>query len=174
MAWGPPVARSYAMPSKDYEAIGWVEPEKHTLIQHIPTLMGPVITDQCDMVIPQRISLETYPAYQRDSELEANRELASITGRPDLDLMSGPRFMNRKAAEIMAAYDGEYGNNWEILFVPVLHMLKAGLRITSVPVPYEHPEEQRAEDDEAMRRKRDIQREVLVAAMKKAAAAINY
>ena len=88
--------------------------------------------------------------------------------------MSGPRFMNRKAAEIMAAYDGEYGNNWEILFVPVLHMLKAGLRITSVPVPYEHPEEQRAEDDEAMRRKRDIQREVLVAAMKKAAAAINY
>ncbi len=78
--------------------------------------------------------------------------------------------MNRQAAMIMAEYQPiHYGDNWEILFIPLLRFMAGGIPIDSVIVDYVHPVEQLIEDDESMRSKRDKQRIDLVSAMQREA-----
>ena len=122
----------------------------------------------------QTCALPIYAQYQQLSEYRGNWELGNITGRHDLDLFSGPRVMNVKAATMMAKYTGtcgknRYGDKWEILFVPVLWWIKNGLQICSRVVDYVHPIEQRAEDGPEMRAKRDEQRTSIVHAMSREA-----
>ncbi len=154
------------------EVIVWLEPEKYPLVSLLEPCIEP-IGELADVVVPRRRNLENYPKYQQWTEFSANWELGNITGRPDLDLFSGPRIMSRKAAEMMAEYQGERGDNWEILFIPVLWYLQTGMRVKSVVVNYVHPIEQRSEDDELMRHKRDQQRHNLVSAMAAEAALLS-
>lgn len=141
------------------DIVVWLEPEKHTLVPLLKSVINQM-QDGFDLIVPCRHGLETYPQYQELSELRANREIGFITGRPELDLMFGPRVMGRTYAKISAEYTGAPGNdNWEILFVPVLSAIKRGLKIGSQIVEYDHPHEQKElEDTEAMRAKRDKQR----------------
>lgn len=152
------------------KVIIWMEPEKHTLIPLLEPCIIPVLTKNADAVIPRRRELDGYPLYQQFSEHRGNWELGNITGRPDLDLFCGPRIMSTEAALMMWRYTGfcgqnRYGDNWEILFVPVLWWIKNNLRMESVLVNYIHPPPQFLEDDPAMRAKRDKQRTCIVDAM---------
>lgn len=149
------------------DIIIWMEPEKYPLVPFLPQLVAPVMNGEFDLVIPRRRSLRSYPAYQMAKELEGNHEVASMTGRPDLDLWSGPRIMNRKAATLFTHYRGQFGDRWESIFIPVVETLSMGLRVGSVTVDYVHPPEQTAaESGPEFDQKRDVQLNVLVEAMR--------
>ncbi len=152
------------------DVIVWLEPEKYTLVPLLGPCVSPVLSGEVDVVIPRRRNLDGYPQYQHWSELRANWELGNITKRFDIDFYIGPRIMNRQATMIMAEYQPiHYGDNWEILFIPLLWFLTGGVSIDSVIVDYVHPAEQLIEDDESMRSKRDKQRIDLVSAMQREA-----
>ncbi len=151
--------------STEADTIIWLEPEKHPMVPLFQPCINHLVNQGCEIVIPRRKTFTNYPQYQHYCEVWANWEAANITGRPDLDLWVGPRIMTRKAAELMAGYNGRHGDNWEILFVPMIDMIQRGWTIGSVTVDYIHPIEQMVEDDETMRAKRDKQRIDLIRAM---------
>ena len=154
----------------DAEVVVWLEPEKHPLVPLLDVCIEPIISGRAKVVIPRRKTFTNYPAYQAESERKGNAAMMQLTGL-DLDYYIGPRVLSSVAAQSMATYDGKldgkqvYGDKWEILFVPLIWFIDRSWTITSVEVDYIHPAEQLIEDDEAMRAKRDEQREVLVSAM---------
>ncbi|MES2314811.1 MAG: hypothetical protein V4524_02655 [Patescibacteria group bacterium] len=161
------------------DIIVWLEPEKHTLIPLLVPCLNEIVFEEADVVIPRRKNLDGYPPYQQFSEYRGNWELANITNQPALDLYFGPRVMTAEAARMMAIYNGadepdSDSDKWQILFVPVLWFLDAGLEVKSVTVDYVHPPEQLAEDDAGMREKRDVQRARINASMELAAARLNF
>lgn len=149
---------------------GWLEPEKHSMVDVLDECVRPIIDRETlrpfDVVIPRRKTMVNYPMYQQWSELTANWYLGDITCRYDLDLYSGPRFMSRRATQRMAAFSSGGDGKWKIIFLPLVGMMFDGWLIKSVTVDYIHPIEQLVEDDDAMRAKRDLQREALVEAMR--------
>jgi hypothetical protein len=159
----------------DASVVVWLEPEKYPIVPLLEDSIGVVINERAEVVIPYRLTFTNYPAYQAESEVKANAEIAMFTGRRDLDYYIGPRIMTRRAAELMAEYDGKiagqqvYGDKWEILFIPLLWFMAKGWWIDSFAVDYIHPIEQLVEDDDAMRAKRDEQRKVIVGAMRQEA-----
>lgn len=154
------------------QVIVWLEPEKYPMVPFLPQLVAPVLSDDFHLVIPRRRSLQSYPAYQMAKELEGNWQAASMTGRPDLDLWSGPRIMNRRVAEIFTAYKGQYRDRWESIFVPAVWALLMDFRVGSVEVDYVHPFEQAMQEDGSpeFNRKRDVQLEDILAAISQAIA----
>lgn len=151
------------------KVVVWLEPEKCPWVPLLDRCIEPVLNGPFHVVIPRRYSLASYPQYQAWSEYQANWILGNITGRPDLDFYFGPRIMDREAAHVMSTYRPDatlvQGDNWEILFLPLLEYMRRGWNIGSVTVDYVHPPEQLTEDDEKMRTKRDKQRNDLVTAM---------
>ena len=162
--------------------MAWFEPEK---VAMIPCLEGCIamVRHGYDIVVTWRNRLfADYPPYQALSEARANQEMAEVTGL-NLDLMSGPRIMSRRGAELLASYTGQsrvdpnvlYNDDWGIIFVPILWALKDGLKVGSCPVEYVHPQIQTALESRmpAMDRRRDVQRTELVAAMRQEAELIG-
>jgi hypothetical protein len=152
----------------DATAIVWLEPEKYTIVPLLAPCIE-MIKAGYEIVIPTRESLESYPMYQELSELRANRELGFITGRPELDLMFGPRVMSRRGTNLFLDYTGKFGgDNWEILFIPVLWAIQHDLKIGERRVDYVHPIEQTVAEtgNWTINEKRDKQRRDLVAAMR--------
>lgn len=157
------------------DIIVWIEPEKYPIVPLLEPLIQVVSLGITDLVIPQRRTLDSYPCYQAASERLANLALGAITGRPDLDLYIGPRVMNREMAKLFLGYDGRYGDNWEILFIPVLSALAQSKRVDSRLVDYVHPAEQtEAEATPEMDRKRDRQRVDIISAMARAAQDMGF
>ncbi len=161
------------------QVIVWLEPEKWTLVPLLETSVHLVYQGNVDMVVPRRRNLDNYPRYQQWSEYAGNWQIGNILGRHDLDLYIGPRVMTRAETERMMSYTGQcgenvYGDNWEILFIPVLHSLHEGKKILSVLVDYVHPDEQKIEDTPEMMSKRDKQREDLVSTMDREARRIDF
>jgi hypothetical protein len=151
------------------EAILWLEPEKYPLVPLLRPCINMILGPKgYEIVVPRRFSLDSYPDYQHWSELRANWELGNITGRPDLDLMFGPRFLSRAGAGLLLGYTGESGDNWEILMIPIFQAIHNGWKVGSKIVAYKHPPEQTAAEqwDVAMNKKRDEQRTSLIAAMR--------
>jgi hypothetical protein len=155
--------------------IAWIEPEKVGMIPVLAACVG-MVEQGYDIVIPWRNRLfADYPHYQALSEARANAEIAEITGI-NLDFMSGPRIMSRRGAELLLSYHGKSGfdetvtcgDNWEILFLPVLWALARGFQVGSCPVDYVHPTVQTAIESRSteMDRKRDTQRLALVSAVR--------
>ncbi len=147
---------------------GWLEPEKHPMVDLLDPCFRPIIEPEngpVDVVVPRRKTLTNYPLYQQWSELTANWQLGDITGRYKLDLYSGPRFMSRRATQRMADFNSGGDGKWKIIFLPLVWMMFSGWCIVSVTVDYIHPAEQLVEDNESMRAKRDEQRTALVQAM---------
>jgi hypothetical protein len=168
------------------DIIIWLEPEKYPIVRLLWVCVLKFIKEKMYLLIPRRRNLNSYPDYQHWSELRANHELANITGRADLDLMIGPRIYSKMAAKAAMTYKGvlwqfmkgaeSYGDNWEILFIPVLWALQSEHKVGSCLVDYIHPPEQTAEDENnlEMDKKRDKQRDVLINTMAKEAARIRY
>ncbi|MDP3957987.1 MAG: hypothetical protein Q8Q36_00810 [bacterium] len=160
---------------KGAKAVVWIEPEKHTLVPYLAQCIAPVLSGECDIVMPRRESLESYPDYQHWSELRAIWEIAGITGRADIDWMFGPRVWSARAMEFFLKYDGSQGSdNWEVIIVPFIWAIKEEMKIVSITVPYRHPEEQtKAESGPEWNAKRDKQRIDLAAAMRQEAARVG-
>lgn len=161
------------------KCITWIEPEKYTIVHLLQESVNLILEGKADMVIPRRQNLDNYPHYQQWSEYVGNWKISNITGRHDLDLYIGPRVLSRNTTALMELYEPEgidktYGDNWEILFIPVLWALNMGWRVSSVLVDYIHPDEQKSEDGPDMMAKRDTQRHELIRVMEKEAVRIGY
>lgn len=156
------------------DTIVWLEPEKWSMVPLLAESIKLVEDGTYQLIVPRRRTFENYPKYQHYSEVWANWEASHITGRPDLDLWVGPRIMCVDAVRLMTTYNGHLGDNWEVIFVPIITMLAKGWRIGSVLVDYIHPIEQQIEDDESMRQKRNKQRGDLLLAMRRRAAELGF
>src|SRR3989344_2179698 len=118
----------------------WTEPEKVDYVKSIElTLL--LLEQGADLVVPRRLSLRSYPAFQQLTERTMNGSFEVLTGRP-LDVTFGPKSWRREVTNYFVGYekssDGEYG----ITFIPLVYMLADGKQLRSVAVDYEHPQEQ--------------------------------
>ena len=143
----------------------WCEPEKYTIVPEIAKMEKVYGDTHADLVVPDRGPLDSYPIEQQLAEPLGNLAFERITGLK-LDMWSGPRLMNQAALRHFLDYQGEYGDLWDCIFIPVLRAMKAGLKVVSAPINYVHPPEQTsAEETPEMLKKRVIQLNNLVPAM---------
>lgn len=122
--------------------VAWTEPEKVDYVGSIAATSLPIIEGAVDLVVPERKSLESYPVAQQHSERFGNAVFQGLTGR-DLDVFIGPRTIGEKAFGYFLGYDGEYGDLWDSIFIPVLESIYFGGGVIGVPIDFEYPEEQR-------------------------------
>jgi glycosyltransferase involved in cell wall biosynthesis len=121
--------------------IVWTEPEKEGYIPEIAKTVKPIIEGNADMVIPKRKSLESYPLTQQHTETFINLYWKDMTGT-DLDIIFGPRTWKRDMSHYFLDYDGEYGDRWDSIFIPVVNAVFDGKRVVGVEVDYTHPKKQ--------------------------------
>ena len=127
----------------------WMEPEKYTLVSEIEAICVGMMGVGADLAVPDRGPLDSYPLAQRLAEPLGNIAFERITG-VKLDMWSGPRMMNAAALQYFLAYEGEYGDKWDSIFIPVLRVMWAGLKVVSVPINYVHPPEQTQSEEESL------------------------
>lgn len=129
--------------SRERPIIVWTEPEKLPLIEHLPKIVQPLLDDEADISIPGRMSLDSYPIMQQDIEKFANAYWAKLTNL-EIDMWFGARAWKREVSSYLLNYRGEYGDRWEVTFVPFLRAWFKGKKITEVKIDYTHPKEQTA------------------------------
>lgn len=127
--------------SKLKDLVVWTEPEKHPYIGEIWKTVVPLVGEQADLVVPARISLSSYPLSQQYSEAYGNRVWHEVTGH-ELDMFIGPRTWRADQSHYFLSYNGEYGDLWDSIFIPIMNMIRDGRRVLSVDVNYVHPQEQ--------------------------------
>lgn len=139
----------------------WME-EKPDLVRSIPLLVAPLVAGEAEIVIAKRLSMETWPAFQQESETRANAAYREATGM-DYDPMFGPvafsfrmlRFFRECRPERYGV--SPYAAGYIQHFAP-LESIAAGYMTTSITVNCSYPEQQRQEEEtvlnDAMREKR--------------------
>lgn len=146
-------------------SIVWTESEKYPLI---PLLHEPISIrnhSNYDLVMLRRTSLESYPPEQAMSYKLIALAAKYLMGI-DNDFGWGPTILSRKAVDYYTSYESTYGDSWDAIHCPKLHIIKDGLPWTILPVDYEHPPEQTAaETGMTMFMKRIEQAQQLVGAM---------
>ncbi|MBL7148070.1 MAG: glycosyltransferase [Nanoarchaeota archaeon] len=123
------------------EVVAWAEPEKESYISQIVKTAEPIIKDSADLVVPKRKSLESYPAAQQYAEPLGNLFWKDLTGY-DLDMWFGPRTWKKEISDYFLNYNGEYGDLWDSIFIPVMNAIIDGKKIISINVEYTHPKKQ--------------------------------
>lgn len=123
------------------EVIIWMEPEKHTLVSEFSKIVPLVLNGKADLVVPARRTMASYPPEQQTAEVLGNLAFFYLTGF-NFDVWFGPRVMNRRAVQYFLDYQGEYGDKWDSIFIPLLRMIKDGLHLMDFMVDYVHPQEQ--------------------------------
>ncbi|MFA5887126.1 MAG: hypothetical protein WC852_00220 [Candidatus Nanoarchaeia archaeon] len=146
--------------------IAWVEPEKENYIHSIAKTVEPIFDGSADLVVPRRASLASYPLGQQQAESMGNLFWNKLTGH-DLDMWFGPRTFRRDISAYFTTYNGEYGDKWDSIFIPVMDAIIGGENVKSVTVDYTHPAEQTAfeEQDLSLYLKRVKQLENLLPAL---------
>lgn len=144
-----------------------MEPEKVSIVSDCMRLASlPILKGETDIVVPSRDaeSFSTYPKFQAEQELKANKLYNDILRKhdllkdkyPDLDFWFGVRFFANRP-EINDLFKKVYHYRKDttaidkkinvdmysnpILF-PIVAALHQGLKVMSMPVPYKHPETQ--------------------------------
>ena len=123
------------------EIIAWTEPEKVSYILELVKTVRPILNNSADLVVPKRRSLKSYPLIQQYTELSGNLFFKNLTGY-ELDMWIGPRTWRRELSDYFLDYNGEYGDKWDSIFIPVLNAIANGERVISVNVNYTHPKKQ--------------------------------
>lgn len=124
-------------------SIIWTESEKYPLI---PLLHAPIAArnqDNYDLVMLRRKSLDSYPPEQAMSYNLIALATKYLTGI-DSDFGWGPTVLSSRAVDYYTNYKSTYGDSWDAIHCPKLHIIKDGLPWTIMPVEYEHPPEQTA------------------------------
>lgn len=94
-----------------------------------------------EVVIPRRRSLSSYPSFQAHSEALGNEVWKRVTGK-DLDIYFGPRAWRRDLSHYFLDYHGDYGDLWDVIMIPILHMVSDKRCFAEVVLDYDHPSEQ--------------------------------
>lgn len=123
------------------EIIIWTEPEKESFIPEIEKVIKPILENKADVVIPKRKSLSTYPIAQQYIESFGNAFWKELTST-NLDMWGGMRVLKRDLCKYFIDYNGEYGDKWENLLLPIMNMIVDKKRVLSIDINYIHPLEQ--------------------------------
>ena len=151
-------------------AIAWVEPEKVDFIQSIEGLIEKIAMGFVDIVIPRRsgASWQTWPAFQVESEKEANSVYNKVFGLKDFDPMFGPVLFSIEAAPYFVLCYVEGVEDTYIQHYAPRIASREGAQVVSVEVDMTYPPEQKEEEEgalnEAMLEKRRDQRDSLIQA----------
>lgn len=154
-------------------AIVWMEPEKNSLVSFINQMVRPILSGQCDIVIPRRRDgLTSYTKHQKHAELYGNEGFCLLIGKA-LDVWFGPRAFSVAAAGYFLTYNGksldgarDYGDRWDSIFIPLVRAIAVGKRVEEVMVDYVHPHEQTAAEETFVDyKKRMLQLTSLIEAM---------
>jgi len=150
--------------------IVWIEPEKHDLVRSLPQLVQPIAEGDADIVIltrSKRSFVETYPAFQVESETQANEVYAEATGLSGFDPMSGPvAFRLSMAKYFVLNRPKKLGleDTYISHYAPLLAMMDGHKVVPSPEIYFFYPREQREEETaltEAMKTKRKWQLDTL-------------
>ncbi len=125
----------------------WMEPEKYPLVFLLDQIVQPIIEKKADLIVIGRKSLASYPTAQQMSENAGNLIYQLMTGRP-YDFYMGPRAFCSKVAKFFLDYQGEYGDHWDSIFIPVVRAIQQGLKVAEVRVDYVHPPEQTRQEEQ--------------------------
>lgn len=128
--------------------LAWLEPEKATFVPFLAEVVKYLLSQQADIVIPRRKSLESYPEFQQHFEW-LNNYIFQIYTERDLDHCVGVRVFRSDITPFFLNYRGEYGDKWDSLIVPLLRIIGAGKRVVEVEIDYVHPPEQTATEGTA-------------------------
>ena len=125
------------------EVIACTEPEKLGYIQYISKTALPILEGQTDIVVPSRVSLNSYPIFQQYAESLGNMFWNKLTG-VKLDMWFGPKtwrkdlsryFLNGISIEEDTQFD-------YINLTPIMDAIYEGKRIITLNIDYKHPTEQ--------------------------------
>ena len=126
--------------------IAWQEPEKVGLVRWYKEIIVPLINGSADIVVPARseASWQTYPKEQRYSEQLGNRYSWILSEKKYFfDLFFGPKIMKKEFVPFFITQH----NSWGALAAPVIRAIKNGVRVTSMPIDYEHTLFQRSVEE---------------------------
>lgn len=160
--------------------IFWIEAEKHNMIRFTDAVMAPIQPGQADIVIPNRTqaSWDSYPEFQRTTEQQANRAYREAFGW-DFDVMFGPvAYRASLARHFLLLRPDDFGlpDTYIHHYGPPSAIAGGGM-VTSFPVNFIYPPEQRQEEEttlsEAIKAKRIQQRDSLIAAYQRLAERIG-
>lgn len=138
--------------------IGWSEVEKEAYMREPWKTSVPILEDRADLVYPARPSLNDYPTSQQHAERFGNTVLMHLTGA-QLDYWFGPKTWRRDISDYFLNYPPEnrtlelgkrkiqLEDKWDSLHLPVLDIIKAGKRVISVTVNYQHPRQQTIDEE---------------------------
>jgi len=123
--------------------IVWTESEKYPLVPLLTAAADVRNRHDYDLVLFKRNSLDSYPPEQAMSYQLIALAMKYLTGI-DSDFGWGPTVMSTRDADYYLRYTSRYGDSWDALHCPKLHIMKDGLPWTILPVDYWHPPEQTA------------------------------
>ncbi|MDD4901332.1 MAG: hypothetical protein PHS62_04520 [Patescibacteria group bacterium] len=148
----------------------WVEPEKDNLIsrENLENMLAEIKRGS-NIVVPSRKekAWETLPRNQRWFEQRANKRSLELINkftdgrhRELLDLWFGPKMFDEKGAEFFQKYnkDNDKLDMWDAHIVATVEAIKAGKKVTSVPVDYEYSRDQRLSETEELKKLFDLKR----------------
>jgi glycosyltransferase involved in cell wall biosynthesis len=137
--------RNYAM-QKAFEngrqVTAWTEPEKISYMESIVKTAEPILRGEADIVVPRRISLESYPSFQKNIEPIGNGFFEALTGL-NRDMWFGPKTWGRESAHHFLDYDESYGQMWQSIFLPILDAIHEGKVVDEVKVDFTYPNQQK-------------------------------
>lgn len=123
----------------------WLEPEKPGLPRFATSLVTLMEEHEADLGLFNRISLSSYPREQAYYYLFC-RAVASRLIESDVDYAFGPMILTRQGMLPFLSYAGEYGDLWEATLLPRLRVIKAGMTVAILCVPFKNdPRMTRAE-----------------------------
>lgn len=155
------------------EAVLRVEPEKVSIVgEFIPQIMQPLLEGKADIVVPRRnphLHQSTYPQYQWESEVAANKKYNDLLHKTGLlpqdqflDMFFGP-IAFRNNPEVRELFLERYNftlptstgirrfvepENWsDGYFFSVVKALHQGFKVTTVEVDFKYPESQRQNEE---------------------------
>ncbi len=145
----------------------WMEPEKVGFIPCLDDMANLAQKKGAAMIIPRRNSMDSYTEFQQYAEKMGNEAFHLLTGR-NLDMWFGPRVFTVAVAKFFLDYQGEYGDRWDSIFIPVVRAIKAGVQVEPHSVPFVYPPKQREAENQdfQMLEKRIIQLTSLIEAIK--------
>lgn len=130
----------YALDRKP-EVVVWMEPEKVDFVRFIGELTN-YFSQEIDLVMPERVSLSSYPRFQQKTETIGNEFFRQATGI-NLDIYFGPSLWRPRVANYFLDYDTRNGDMQDSIIIPPINMILAGVKAKFVKVDFAYEPSQR-------------------------------
>ncbi len=116
----------------------WLEPEKPDLVQFIEPMAYKMQKEQSVFGIFNRTDMASYPPEQAYYYLFCRAVASQLIGF-DIDYAFGPMMMTTKTISYFLKYSGDnYGDKWDSILVPRLHIIKDKLKISILPINFKN------------------------------------